>query len=167
LVLGAAGYFLGLQCLEYYRKQVSIKKEITSTVEAINNLKTATQELYRQRDEYLVVRQGLLDQANYIKTLNRVEWSQVLSVFAEEMPNDMALTSFKFNENGNVSFIGDSREVETVAELLRRINNSTILEMGVFDFFTEKVVEEQKIFNFGILAKLRKNEDMGNSVNHE
>lgn len=152
-----AGYFLGMKSLEFMDEQKSIKAEIVATTDAINTLKATTTELYRQRDEYLAVRQGLLDQANYIKTLNRVAWSQVLSVFAEEMPKDMALTSFKFNETGKVSFFGDSLEVETVSELIRRIDTSAILEKGMFDFFTEKVVDEQKIYSFGILAQLQDN----------
>lgn len=138
-----------------------------ATTDAIDILRVTTTELYRQRDEYLAVRQGLLDQANYIKTLNRVAWSQVLSVFAEEMPKDMALTSFKFNETGKVSFFGDSLEVETVSELIRRIDTSAILEKGMFDFFTEKVVDEQKIYSFGILAQLQDNPEEQQGEKHE
>ncbi len=167
LVLGLAGYLLGMKSFEYYQKQRAIKAQISEVTNTIANLKTATQELYRKRDEYLIVRQGLLDQANYIKTLNRVSWSEVLSVFSKEMPKDMALTSFKFNETGNVSFIGESLEVETVAELIRRMDDSAILEQGKFDFLTEKKVEEQKIFGFGILAQLQSNNEPEKSVNHE
>lgn len=166
-VVAIAGYFLGMKSLEFHKEKQSIKAEIVATAEAINTLKATTEELYRQRDEYLAVRQGLLDQANYIKTLNRVAWSQVLSVFAEEMPKDMALTSFKFNETGNVSFFGDSLEVETVAELIRRIDGSAILEKGMFDFFTEKVIEDKKVFSFGILAQLQNNPEPGQGEEHE
>lgn len=167
VVVGVAAYFLGMKSLELNAKQKSLKKEIHATTEAINTLKSTTAELYRQRDEYLVVRQGLLDQANYIKTLNRVAWSQVLSVFAEEMPEDMALTSFKFNDSGKVTFIGDSLEVETVAELMRRVDASSILEQGMFDFFKEKVVDDKKIYNFGILAQLQNDQELGQEEQDE
>lgn len=146
---------LGSRALEYYQKKNELSLQIESVAAQRQELILSTQELYRQRDEYLRTRQGLLDQATFVKNLNRVSWSEVLSVVAEEMPDDLALTSFKFNESGSVAFFGDALGVEVIAELIRRIDTSAILQEGKFDFLTEKMLEKERIYSFGILAQLQ------------
>jgi hypothetical protein len=115
-----------------------VQTKIAETQAQADELKNSAADLYRQRDEYRAVREGLLAQANFVKSLNRVSWTQVLSVMSEEMPDKLRLTTFKFNHSGNVSFFGESLAIETVAELLRRVNNSSILQNGKFDFMSEK-----------------------------
>lgn len=155
MVIGLFASVFGSRALEYYQKKNELSLQIESMAAQRQELILSSQELYQQRDEYLRTRQGLLDQATFVKNLNRVSWSEVLSVVAEEMPDDLALTSFKFNESGSVAFFGDALGVEVIAELIRRIDTSAILHEGKFDFLTEKMLEEERIYSFGILAQLQ------------
>jgi len=111
--------------------------------------------LFQKYENYMAVKQRLLNQATYVQQLNRVSWSEVLSVVAKELPVDLALTTFRLNEDGVAAIEGDSWRMEPVSELLRRVKNSDILKDGKFNFLRERRVKDQKIFNFGIWAKLR------------
>ncbi|MBL8013895.1 MAG: PilN domain-containing protein [Candidatus Omnitrophica bacterium] len=166
IFIGIVGAGLGIKAWEFYSQTEQIKKDTQAIAAEKQQLKESSQDLYRQRDDFMRVRQGLLDQATFVKNLNRVSWSEVLAVVSEEMPKDLALTSFKFNESGEVSFFGDALDVEVIAELIRKIDTSAILQNGKFDFLSEKVIEKTKIYNFGILAQLQKkaSEDAGEII---
>lgn len=112
-------------------------------------------DLFAQHKTYNEIRQRFLAQATYVQELNRVSWAEVFAIVANELPTDLALTSFKFTESGNADIKGEALNMESIAELIRRIDESVILNKGKFDFLKEKRVEEQKLFNFGILARLK------------
>lgn len=114
--------------------------------------------LYVEHAEYDQIRQQFLAQATYVQELNRVSWAQVFAVVANELPLDLALTSFKFSENGSAKIKGEALNMESISEMLRRIEESAILDKGKFDFLKEKQIKENKLFNFGILAMLKKKE---------
>jgi hypothetical protein len=141
---------LGFRTYHYYTKTTEVDTGIAETQRKYSELQSSSAELYRQRDEYLHVREGLLAQANFVKNLNRVSWTRVLSVMAEKMPDRMRLTSFQFDDSGSVSFIGEALSIETIAELIRRVDSSIILENGKFDFLSEKAIDANKyeIFQF-------------------
>lgn len=153
------GHVLGIITYGFYKKNARLARETKQIASNIERMKIETRDLFAKRDAYLVIRQGLLEQATYIQMLNRVSWAQVLSIVSEEMPESLALTSFKFGEKGDVSFKGEALEVESVAELIRNVDASSTVSGGKFDFLREKYIEEQKIFNFGILAQLKKKSD--------
>ncbi len=157
LVVILGGSVLLYNAAQFYQKTIVVKENIVAVEGEFLALNNANLDLQKERDEYVRLREGLLLQANLVKSLNRVSWSEVLSLVAEEMPKKMRLTSFKFSESGQVSFMGQSLEIETIAELIRRVDRSVILENGKFDFLTENTVDEQKVFNFGILANLKSN----------
>ena len=94
--------------------------------------------LYVEYAEYDQIRQQFLAQATYVQELNRVSWAQVFAVVANELPLDLALTSFKFSENGSAKIKGDALNMESISEMLRRIEESAILDKGKFDFLKEK-----------------------------
>lgn len=118
-------------------------------------LKGEAQELYAQHREYDAIRQRFLAQATYVQQLNRVSWAQVFAVVANELPEELALKSFRFNEEGRATIKGQALKMESIAEMIRRIDDSAILDKGKFDFLKEGEVADQKILNFGILAKLK------------
>ncbi len=150
-----SGFFIGRLCFGLHRKKVRAKDAIKNVQWEKDDLKNATRELYLKRDEYLTIRQGLLDQATYLKVINRVYWTDVLGVVAEKMPKDLSLISFNLKEDGNVTFRGQSLNIEAVSEMIRKIDDSDLLTDSRFDYLTEKIVEDKKIFGFGILAQLR------------
>ncbi|HBR14530.1 MAG TPA: hypothetical protein DD723_03170 [Candidatus Omnitrophica bacterium] len=158
IFIGVVGLFLGILSLNFYRERVVLSKNVRQITQQISDLKNDSVELYRKRDEYLQTRQGLLDQASYVQALNRISWEQVLSVVAKEIPEDLSLTSFSFEKSGSVTFVGDAIEVESIAEMIRRVDSSTILNNGRFDFLREKDRDNKKIFQFGIMAQLKENE---------
>lgn len=161
LVLGLAGYALGVKGQEYYRKEKKLGSEIAVFMSKIDQLDGSKKDIHRRRDEAMQIRQGLIDQAKYIDSLNRAAWSQALTVFIKEMPKDMSLTSFKFDETGHASFSGESLEVTHVTELVRRLENSDVFEQGLVDSFTENQVSGQKVFVFRIVARLNDTGDSG------
>jgi Tfp pilus assembly protein PilN len=126
----------------------------------MTQLRASSADLYAKRDQYMNIREGLLNQATFIKKLNRVSWSQVFSVVSDELPQNIGLTSFEFRDGGSATFSGEALTVETIAELMRSIDSSAILTNPQFDFLREKMEGEQKIFTFGIFAQLKSNEDM-------
>lgn len=153
LCLVGLAYFLIHRDMEH--KKNAELAEASHITQQIENENREAQKLFEKRDQYLSVRQRLLDQASYVQQLNRVSWSQVLAVFANELPENLALTSFRFTESGRAQIQGDALSMDSIAGLIRRIETSAILENGNFDFLTEKKIEEQKLFSFGILAKLK------------
>jgi hypothetical protein len=155
IFIAISGFFIGKLVYGLHQKKVRARKAIEQVQWEKEDLKNATRELYRKRDEYLRVRQGLLDQATYLRVINRVYWSDILGVVAEEMPEKLSLVSFQFRESGKVTFKGESMNIESVSELIRRIDKTKLLTNGRFDYLTEKIVDEKKIFTFGILAQLK------------
>jgi len=138
------------------QRMVALEKNIKALKVEIKQQKNEAAGLYKKYDQYTATRTLLFDQANYVAHLNRVSWSQVFSVFAGELPGKLALTSFSFQESGNAKIRGEALSMEAIAELIRAIDESEILEKGKFDSLNETAVKNQKIFKFGILAKLKR-----------
>jgi len=88
-----------------------------------------------------------------------VSWSQVLAVVSQEHPDDLALTSFKFSESGGASIIGQAFAMESIANLMRQIEDSAILEKGRFDFLKERELKEVNYYDFGLTAQLKKKKE--------
>ena len=153
--MAAAGLVLGGAFVHYYqveRRALASSEEIKGKIET---LEKESRELFRQRDEFLAVRAQLLAQAAYVKVLNRLSWSEVLSVVAAELPQELSLKTFKVNESSLANFTGDALRIESVSEMLRKVETSAILESGKFSFLNEQTVEKQKIFSFGIMANIK------------
>ncbi len=155
IFFGAVAYGLGHMAFMYSRSSQQLRQKTQELSLQTEQLRGEFADLFRQRDEYMAVREGLLAQATYVQLLNRISWSEVLSVVAEDMPAQLSLTQFRFSEDGNVNFEGESMRVETVAELLRRVDYSQFLKNGKFDFLREAMVQEQKIFAYGIFSSLK------------
>ncbi len=155
---------LGLLALNFSQRKDIVDREMEQVNEQISTLQRESTELFAKRDEYLLVREGLLQQATYVKMLNRVSWAEVLSIVAEDMPEQLALTQFEFFEGGKVSFEGDSLQLETISEMIREVDSSQKLTGGKFDFLKESKEEEIKIFEFGVFAELRSETDLNKSL---
>jgi uncharacterized membrane-anchored protein YhcB (DUF1043 family) len=112
-------------------------------------------DILKERDNYLSMRKQLLFQATYVQLLKKLSWSRALSVVANEMPKELALTSFKVDEEGQVTFTGEAFRMESIAKLLRTIEISSILERGQFSYLTQEEIEKKKVFSFGILADIK------------
>ena len=167
LVLEFAGYFLGIRIFENFQKQKFIKMDISATQEAIKKLTETAQELDREVNELLIARQVLSGHARYINSLNRMAWSQGLGVYLQDIPKDMSLITFSFDESGHISFAGESLQIESVSGLNQRMEKSPLLQQSRINLFSEKLVDDQKVYNYGIKAQLKTLHDMGKSENNE
>ena len=149
------GSVFGLS-IQVLNQKINMVLGETATVQSQIDIREAeAKDLFQKHKEYKESRQRLLDQATYVHKLNRISWAQVFSVVAKELPQELGLTSFKFTESGKAEIRGDSFDMEAIAKLMRRIDDSAILEKGKFDFLTEREVEKIKYYDFGILAKLQ------------
>lgn len=151
--MGGVNYFVN--------KDLAMLKEETKQIsQDIQLLSQQNKYLFDQKNEYLEVRKKLLAQASYVKEINRTSWTHVLAAIATELPTELSLTGFRFSENGDVQIKGDTFDITNIAELIRKVDQSSILEGGKFDFLKEKKQQEVKLFNFGIQATLKgKKED--------
>ncbi len=159
IFLGVTGGLFQHYYTQYKQETKTLKEETIIMSDEIVTLNKETQDLFKKQEEYMEVRQRLLDQATYVQELNRVSWSEVFSIVANELPQDLALTSFQFSEGGKAVIKGEAFAMESISELIRKIEESAILEKGKFNFLKEKHVKELKLYNFGILANLRAEEE--------
>lgn len=158
VVAGAGVALAGV--LGYFQTQTSaLSQELASINQEIVEQKKEADFLLKRHEQYVEIRERLLRQASYVNELNRVSWSQVLAVFSKELPEELALSEFKFTENGSASIQGEAFQMESIAELIRRVDGSAILQAGKFDFLKEKKIDEYRLYNFGILAKLKDPEE--------
>ena len=135
-----------------------LAKKTKVVAQEIDDLKTQTQYLYQKREAYEKVRNRLLAQASYVQYLNRTSWSKVLFEVAQELPQEMALTSFKFSESGRAQFKGEAFAMEKISEVMRSMEGSNILEESKFEYLREQDAQDQKLFAFGIMAKLKESQ---------
>ena len=150
------GFLLGNMMSIFRTKAEKEKKRLKEISSKITRLEKQTQELRKRREEFLRIRENLLRQAFYVRRLNRVSWSKVFGEVAENLPRNLALSSFSVSEKGEVKFRGESFKIESIAELMHKIDHLTVLKDAKFDFLRESKIEDKKIFNFGILAQLRR-----------
>ncbi len=160
LVLAAAVAF-GTISFYFLQKKNQLAREIAKTQIQISQLKQETEQLDKERKRFQETKERLLRQATFVKMLNRISWSRVFGSVAAELPDELALTAFKINEKGEVSFDGEAFKVESVAELMRRVDSSSILSSGKFDFLKEKEAEKKKIFSFGVKANFQEKTGQG------
>ncbi len=153
LGLGGVNYFVKND-LTFLRAET---KELSQEIQILNH---QNEDLFAQKKEYLDVRNKLLAQAGYVQEINRTSWTHVLAAIANELPAELSLTGFKFSESGDVKINGETFDITNIAELIRKVDQSSILEGGKFEFLKEKKQQEAKLFNFGIQANLKgKRED--------
>lgn len=152
---------LGIGGLNYFVKTdlAHLQKETKQLSQDIAFLKQQNENLFNERNDYLDVRKKLLAQAGYVQTLNRTSWTHVLAAIATELPTELSLTGFKFSENGDVNINGETYDITNIAELIRKVDQSSILEGGKFEFLKEKKEQDAKLFNFGIQANLKGRKD--------
>ncbi len=138
------------------KKDVALLREETKKIsQDIVMLNKQNENLFAEKNAYLDVRKKLLAQAGYVQEINRTSWTHVLAAIATELPAELSLTGFKFSESGDVRINGDTFDITNIAELIRKVDQSSILEGGKFDFLREKKEQDAKLFNFGIQANLR------------
>ena len=111
--------------------------------------------LFRQYSLHNETREHLLYQAAFVQNLNRISWSEVFSEFAKELPEGLSLTSFNFNDKGLAQIRGSALNMNAIAEVMRRIEDSTILENGKFSYLKETKQQDSALFEFAIDAKLK------------
>ncbi len=145
---GGMNYFIA-------KDQVLLSKETKNISQDILFLNKQNENLFAEKKEYLDVRKKLLAQAGYVQEINRTSWTHVLASIATELPAELSLTGFKFNESGDVNINGETMDITNISELIRKVDQSSILEGGKFDFLRERKQQEVKLFNFGIQANLK------------
>jgi Tfp pilus assembly PilM family ATPase len=161
-VLAAALVFIYAGFHLFIDREVAATQDKTRAVQVqIRDLKKKTEDIYSLYELYRQTRERLLQQATYVRDLNRVSWSQVLAIVSTEMPGDLALTSFSFREGGQAAIKGESYQMETISDLIRKIDTSSILQKGSFNYLKEREIvrresgEKDKFYQFGITARLR------------
>ena len=150
------GGILGSLFFTFFTKTGKEKKNLERMEAKVKRLKKKTEELRRKRDEYKRIKERLLRQAFYVRQLNRIPWSRVFGEVAENLPEGIALSSFNVSESGKVEFKGEALKIDVIAKLMRRLEHLTVIEKPRFNFLREAKIEEKKIFNFGILANLKR-----------
>ncbi len=127
----------------------------------IVSLNLETQELRKERDGYINTRNKLLMQAAYVKLLNRISWSEIFARTGAALPDNVSLSLFEASEGGAVKLEGATFSIDTIAELIRKINDVSFLETAQFNFLREREVDEKnekkKIVEFGIITQLKEN----------
>lgn len=148
---------LGLGGVNYVVKEdiAFLRTELKELSQNIQILNHQNQHLFAEKKEYLDIRNKLLAQAEYVQEINRTSWTHVLAAIATELPVELSLTGFKFSESGDVRINGETFDITNIAELIRKVDQSSILEGGKFEFLKEKKLHEVKLFNFGIQANLK------------
>lgn len=150
------GIVLGNAVSYFYSKEKNLVNRLNEVNAQISLLEKKTTEFKKERDEYLDVKERLLQQATVLKMFNRVSWSRVFGEISSDFPEELSLTSFTISEAKKVEIKGDTSNIESLSKLLRKVDNSPVLENAKFDFLNEKDVEKEKFFSFGILADLRR-----------
>ncbi|MBP9853623.1 MAG: pilus assembly protein PilM [Candidatus Omnitrophica bacterium] len=158
-ILGIIGFLFAVSNIWINVRKNYFVTQNNAAESKITQLKQEASTLYQEYAAYQEVREQFLAQATFVQEINRISWAQVFSIVANELPQDLALTSFKFVESGGATINGEALNMESISEMLRRIEESAILDQGRFDFLREKKVQEQKLFNFGILAALKAEEE--------
>ncbi|MCB9771848.1 MAG: PilN domain-containing protein [Candidatus Omnitrophica bacterium] len=154
----------GLGGMNYFVKKdlVFLSGETVRLNTEIQLLNRKNKHLFDEKNAYLDVRKKLLAQAGYVQEINRTSWTHVLASIATELPAELSLTGFKFAESGDVQIKGETFDITNIAEMIRKIDQSSILEGGKFEFLKEKKLEEAKIFDFGIQANLKGKKEENN-----
>ncbi len=158
-IVCAGGIFAGV-VNHFYQIQRKAAVDVQKMTDQINDLEKKSPEVFKLRDEYANTREQLLFQATYVKLLNRMSWSETLSVVASELPEELSLTSFKVSDSGGVTFAGEAFRMESVAQMLRKVETSAILKQGKFSYLTQEEVNKKKIFKFGILANMKLSDEL-------
>ncbi len=150
---------LGSVFLFYSKERGQIKQRLVDTRASIAELEIKTQALREKRDEAIRAKELLILQAGFVRELNRVSWSRVFGEVATELPAEVAFSSFQVSGTSSVTLRGEALDVASVAELVRRIDNSRVLYKASFDFLKEAKRKDESIyFTFGILASIRKDD---------
>jgi len=136
--------------LEQERKELSVLIRSAETEQA--ELKTVCNEL-------ISIRESLLAQASFVQMLNRVSWARIFSEVAADLPQGLDLTSFSVSSEGAVSLDGEALKVDSVAALMRMVEESEVLEKAQFDHLREQKQDEQIYFVFGITAVLSRDKE--------
>jgi len=143
----------------YSAKEKRLTQQLGEINAQNNKLRQETARLKKERDEFLDMRSRLLEQATFVRNLNRISWSRVFGEVAAELPDELSLASFKVPESGKVEIKGSAFKIESVAKLMRKIYKSSVLQNAKFDFLREIKIEDRNIFSFGIVADLKRNSD--------
>lgn len=156
IYLAVVGFILGNVILAFQLNITKEKKRLKELENKIKTLEKETATLKKRRDEYLRIKENLLRQAFYVRKLNRISWSKVFGEIAENLPDDVSLSSFSVSESGRVNFNGEIFCIEAVSELMHKINHLSVLENPRFEFLRESKMEGKRIFKFSVSAELRK-----------
>ncbi len=149
------GSLLGMLTVNYNlarKKMLASEEELT---QRIATLETQTMELRKERDNYLDTRDRLLLQAAFVRDLNRVSWSEIFARISSVLPENVSLSSFKVSESQEVKIEGATFAIDSIAEMIRKINASSFLEEVQFDFLREREIEDKRIVEFSIVTKLK------------
>ena len=143
----------------YSKKIFQVGKKISAVNSRIEILEKEEAELKQDRIEMLDIKDMLVSQAAFVKRLNRISWSRVFGEVTKDLPDGLSFTSFKIDESGKVDIKGEALRIEPVAAMMRSVESSAVLKDAKFGSLGEKKLEKVNFFSFGILARLREDND--------
>lgn len=150
-----AGSVLGIVTGLYLTAKRKILAEEKEAVGKITSLEMQTQELRKERNDYLDAKDRLLKQAAFVKMLNRISWSEIFATVSSALPENVSLSSFRVSESGEVRIEGATFSIDSIAQMIRKINAVVFLGDAQFDYLREKETEGKKIVEFGIITRLK------------
>lgn len=156
-----AGIFTGLLTLGINSANRSILNKESDIDEHIAVLEQETSILRGDRNEYMDIRDRLLRQATFVSMLNRTSWSEVFAKVSALIPTDVSLASLTISESMQIEIKGATFSIDSVANLIRKIEESSFLENPQFDSLSEMQVEDKRIVNFALNTgiKIKPNEE--------
>ncbi len=154
IVAVIAGFVVVGAVMNLKDKKDNIARDLSQVSEEMANAESITAQFRSQKERLLATQNLLLAQANAIKFLNRVSWSKVFGEVALELPDGVALTSFKVRGSDTAEFNGDAFRIEDVSNLMRKVEATTVLHNPKFEFLRESKIEDKKIFSFGIFSEV-------------
>lgn len=156
IYLAVTGGILGNIAIGYRMKTKTVSARLNKINSQIVQVKAKVQSLRLERNDSLEIKNKLLEQISSVKILNSLYWSKVFGEVISCLPKDLSLTFFEILESGRIEIKGESFRIESMAELMRKMNKSSILKDVESNFLKEKESQGKKIFTFGIRADLKR-----------
>lgn len=92
------------------------------------SLDSRLKELKDLAERHRYLRERLKRQASYLKRLNRISWSVVLSKVTQQIPEDVWLKIFNSTDRGKLTLEGGTLSVDNVADFIRGLGQEPTFE---------------------------------------
>jgi len=70
--------------------------------------------------------------------LNRISWSKIFATISAVLPQEVSLSWFDVSESGQIKLEGSTFSIDSIADVIRKLNDVDFLEDAQFSFMKEK-----------------------------